>query len=117
MVLLVSLLLVSFISAQKFSVRKSLERGFRIYLTRADDFFYLLHHALRSLLREAQTYATLRAQQRGNYSNDHMLKVSVSDFEAKAREINYLGNLEEYSSELESHFLGHFVFLNVTIKF
>jgi hypothetical protein len=59
-------------------------------------FFYLLHHALRSLLREAQTYATLRAQQRGNYSNDHMLKVSVSDFEAKAREINYLGNLEEF---------------------
>ena len=29
----ISLLLVSFISAQKFSARKSLERGFRIYLT------------------------------------------------------------------------------------
>jgi DNA replication licensing factor MCM2 len=97
----ISVLLTSFISAQKFSVRKSLERGFRRYLTRADDFFHLLVHALRSLLREAQTYATLRAQQRGAYPNDLMLKVLVDDFEAKAREINYIGSLDEfYNSEM-----------------
>jgi len=92
----ISVLLTSFISAQKFSVRKSLERGFRRYLTRADDFFHLLIHALRSLLREAQTYATLRAQQRGAYPNDLMLKVLVDDFEAKARDINYIGSLDEF---------------------
>ena len=94
----ISILITSFISAQKFSVRKSLERGFRKYLTRTDDFFHLLLHALRSLLREAQTYATLKAQQRGAYPNDLVLKVPIDDFEAKAREINYMGSLDEFTS-------------------
>mmetsp|Transcript_7393 Transcript_7393/g.25225 ORF Transcript_7393/g.25225 Transcript_7393/m.25225 type:complete len:222 (+) Transcript_7393:2029-2694(+) len=92
----ISILLTSFISAQKFSVRKSLERGFRKYLTRAGDFFHLLLHALRSLLREAQTYATLKAQQRDSHPNDSVLKVLLGDFEAKAREINYIGDLNEF---------------------
>lgn len=101
----ISVLLTSFISAQKFSVRNSLERGFSRYLTRADDFFYLLFHALRSLLREAQTYAALKAQQRGNHSDDMVLKVSIDDFAAKARELNYIGSLDEfYQSDL---FLKH----------
>merc|ERR1711865_218764 len=83
----ISVLLTSFINAQKFSVRKSLERGFRKYLSRSGDFFHLLFHALRSLLREAQTYATLRAQQRGIDSTGLVLKVLKDDFEAKAREL------------------------------
>ena len=97
----ISILLTSFISAQKFSVRKSLERGFRKYLTRAGDFFHLHLHALRSLLREAQTYATLKAQQRDSHPNDSVLKVLLGDFEAKAREINYIGDLNERYPELK----------------
>jgi len=97
----ISVLLTSFINAQKFSVRKSLERGFRKYLTRAGDLFHLLLHALRSLLREAQTYAALKAQQRGTPSSRMVLKVLIDDFEAKARELNYTGNLDEfYSSDI-----------------
>lgn len=92
----ISVLLTSFINAQKFSVRKSLERGFRKYLTRAGDLFHLLLHALRSLLREAQTYAALKAQQRGTPSSHMVLKVLIEDFEAKARELNYAGNLDEF---------------------
>mmetsp|Transcript_26835 Transcript_26835/g.82531 ORF Transcript_26835/g.82531 Transcript_26835/m.82531 type:complete len:272 (-) Transcript_26835:243-1058(-) len=96
----ITVLLCSFVGAQKFSVRKSLERGFRKYLTRSGDFFHLLFHALRSLLREAQTYATLRAQQRGIDLTGLVLKVLKDDFEAKARELSYTGSLEEfYQSE------------------
>ena len=94
----ISVLLTSFINAQKFSVRKSLERGFRKYLTRAGDLFHLLLHALRSLLREAQTYAALKAQQRGTPSSRMVLKL-IEDFEAKARELNYAGNLDECLAE------------------
>lgn len=92
----ISVLLCSFISAQKCSVRKSLERGFRKYLTCSGDFFHLLFHALRSLLREAQTYATLKAQQRGTDLSGLVLKVSRDDFERKARELNYVGSLDEF---------------------
>ena len=95
----ISVLLTSFINAQKFSVRKSLERGFRKYLTRAGDLFHLLLHALRSLLREAQTYAALKAQQRGTPSSRMVLKELIDDFEAKARELNYAGNLDECLAE------------------
>ena len=75
-------------------MRKSLERGFRKYLTRAGDFFHVLFYALCSLLREAQAYAALKSQQRGTLSNG-VLKISVGDFEAKAREIDYIGSLDE----------------------
>jgi len=96
----IAVLLCSFVSAQKFSVRKSLERGFRKYLTHTGDLFHLLFHSLRSLLREAQTYATLRAQQRGVDLTGLVLKVLREDFEAKARELNYTGSLNEfYESE------------------
>jgi hypothetical protein len=47
-------------------------------------------------LREAQTYAALKAQQRGTPSSHMVLKVLIEDFEAKARELNYAGNLDEF---------------------
>ena len=82
----ISILVTSFINAQKFSVRSSLERGFHKFLTCTSDFFDLLLYALRSLLREAQTYATLRAHQRGVHGMNLELKVRVDDFELKVRE-------------------------------
>ena len=92
----ISILVTSFINAQKFSVRSSLERGFRKFLISASDFFDLLLYALRSLVREAQTYMTLRANQRGVHLLDLELKVPIDDFEAKVREFNYVGDLDEY---------------------
>ncbi|KAJ1449724.1 MCM2/3/5 family-domain-containing protein [Pelagophyceae sp. CCMP2097] len=87
----IAVLVGSFISAQKFSVRTSLERGFRKYLTTSADFDELLFNALQLLLREAQTYATLRSRP------DDALEVLVDDFEAKARELN-VHNLEAFYS-------------------
>ena len=40
-------MLESFITAQKFSVRRALRRGFQSYLTSAKDYHELLLHALR----------------------------------------------------------------------
>lgn len=109
----ISVLLTSFINAQKFSVRKSLERGFRKYLTRAGDLFHLLLHALRSLLREAQTYAALKAQQRGTPSSRMVLKVLIDDFEAKARELNYTGNLDECLAEPSLKLLNRSYYIDI----
>lgn len=92
----ISVLLTSFISAQKFSARKSLERGFRKYLTSAGDFFHLLFYALCSLLREAQAYAALKSPPQGFLPNDIGLKILVGDFEAKATEMDYIGDLNEF---------------------
>jgi len=92
----ISILVTSFINAQKFSVRSSLERGFHKFLTCTSDFFDLLLYALRSLLREAQTYATLRAHQRGVHGMNLELKVRVDDFELKVREYNYVSDLDEF---------------------
>ncbi|EGB03633.1 hypothetical protein AURANDRAFT_33730, partial [Aureococcus anophagefferens] len=49
----IATLVASFINAQKFSVRASLERGFRKFLTRTSDYFDLLFYELRSLIRDA----------------------------------------------------------------
>ena len=101
----ISILVTSFINAQKFSVRSSLERGFRKFLTSTSDVFDLLLYVLRSLVREAQTYLTLRAHQRGVNAVELELKVSIDDFEAKVREFNYAGNLDEYLRGVDYEFL------------
>lgn len=93
-------LITSFINSQKTSVRSALERGFRKYLVHYSDLFDLLLHALRSLMREAQTYAILRGS-RDRPTDDLELDVLIGDFEAKVLELNYAGGLEEfYTSKL-----------------
>ena len=91
----ITMLIASFINAQKNSVRSSLERGFRKYLVYRSDFFDLLLHALRSLMREAQIYSSLRTNRSPGLLTCCELEVLVTDFEAKAHEFNYQGNLEE----------------------
>ncbi|CAM9707302.1 unnamed protein product [Chrysoparadoxa australica] len=56
----IATLLESFIQAQKFSVRRSLQRGFQKYLTQSSDFFDLLLHELQELIRIEQTYQQLK---------------------------------------------------------
>lgn len=100
----ITMLIASFINAQKNSVRSSLERGFRKYLVYRSDFFDLLLHALRSLIREAQIYSSLRTNRSPGLLTCRELEVLVTDFEAKAHEFNYQGNLEEfYTSEVFSN--------------
>lgn len=56
----ISVMLYSFLQAQKFSVRTSLERGFRKYITQTSDFNELLMAELQKLMKDAETYARLR---------------------------------------------------------
>ena len=93
----IALLITTFINTQKTSVRSSLGRGFRKYLAHHTDLFDLLLHALRSLMREAQTYAILRANKELADAPIEFT-VSVGDFEAKVHELNFLGDLEEQAS-------------------
>ena len=93
----IAILVRSFINSQKKSVRASLERGFRKYIACSCDFFALLLHALRSLVREAQAYDALRLNPRGLASAEKspLLEVLVDDFEAKVCEFDGIGELEE----------------------
>jgi DNA replication licensing factor MCM2 len=52
----IRVMLESFISAQKFSVRRSLRRGFQPYLTQNKDFNELMMHALLQFARDAVVY-------------------------------------------------------------
>jgi DNA replication licensing factor MCM2 len=56
----ISVMLHSFMMAQKFSVRNALQRGFRRYLTEARDFHALLMNELQKLMRDAEIYERLR---------------------------------------------------------
>ena len=82
-------MLESFISSQKFSTRRSLERGFARYLNAAADYDELLLHALQALARDAQRYAAVRRYGRraaGRELDDEPLEVHMDDLEARARD-------------------------------
>lgn len=82
----ISLMLHSFLQAQKFSVRTSLERGFRRYITRATDFNQLLMSELQKLMRDNLTYNMMR---RGRIPEDEepTLEVPLSELEERAAEL------------------------------
>ena len=48
------------LQAQKFSVRTSLERGFRKYITTANDFNQLLMAELQKLMTDHLTYISIK---------------------------------------------------------
>ncbi len=79
----IAVLLQSFIQAQKFSVRRALEKGFRKYLRTGGDFNDLLMRELHRLVRQAQTFQQLKRRV-------HVDKITVDleDLETKAREFN-----------------------------
>ncbi|KAJ8603544.1 hypothetical protein CTAYLR_004887 [Chrysophaeum taylorii] len=82
----IAVVVKSFIDAQKTSVRAALHRGFRKYTQSASDYFDLLLHALRALVREAQTYASFKVRA-GAPQPDHY-EVLLDDLEHKARDYN-----------------------------
>lgn len=53
-------MLESFLQAQKISVRKSLQRGFRKYLTYGEASNQLLMHKLQGLVAEVEQYKLVR---------------------------------------------------------
>ncbi len=79
----IAVLLQSFIQAQKFSVRRSLEKGFRKYLHTGQDFNDLLMRELQRLVRQAQTFQQLKRR-----AHVDKMTVDLDDLEAKAREFN-----------------------------
>jgi len=83
----IQMMLTSFISAQKFSVRRNLERGFAKYLRSNKDKSHLLLHILQEMIRNEAMYQTIRSRQKGqDQSNNLILEVSMVDFQSRARE-------------------------------
>ena len=92
----IQMMLTSFISAQKFSVRRSLKRGFAKYLRSGKDKNHLLLHILQEMMRNEAMYQTIRNRQRGHDENTRLpLEVALEDFASRARE-RKVYNIEEF---------------------
>jgi len=83
----IAMMLQSFITAQKFSVRRQLQRSFAKYVTSGEDKVHLLLHILQDMMRNEAMYQTIRLRQRGQ-NNDMLgnLEIPLEEFEGKARD-------------------------------
>ncbi|OMJ15086.1 DNA replication licensing factor mcm2 [Smittium culicis] len=88
--------LSSFISAQKFSVARSLKRSFSKYLTVNSDFNELLYLMLCKLVQEKLTFYQFRNQ--GSFPNAIETTFEELELQAKSSQIYNLKNF--YSSKL-----------------
>ena len=77
-------MLESFLQAQKVSVRKSLQRNFRKYITFGEENNQLLMHLLQGLIRDVEKFQQLLGSGNGATS----IEVFITDFRAKAKELN-----------------------------
>jgi DNA replication licensing factor MCM2 len=83
----IGMMLHSFITAQKFSVRRQLKRSFAKFLSTGEDRAHLLLHILQDMMKKEKDYQIIRHRQRGNGADElDMLEVPLSDFVSKARE-------------------------------
>ena len=83
----IGMMLQSFITAQKFSVRRQLKRSFAKFLSTGEDRAHLLLHILQGMIRNEQVYQTIRLRQRGQGKEMlDTLEIPLSEFEGKARE-------------------------------
>lgn len=96
----IRMMLESFITAQKFSVRRSLRRSFAKYISSGEDRAYLLLHMLQDLFRKEQMYQVIRMRQK-KVDPDllEMLEVPVYELESAARERRIYNVTEFLSSE------------------
>ena len=83
----IRMMLQSFIQAQKFSVRRALQRSFRKFISSSEDRAYLLLHILQDMFRKEQMYQVIRLRQR-NQTEEALgtLEVPMEDLESRARE-------------------------------
>uniref|UniRef100_A0A7S2EDJ0 DNA replication licensing factor MCM2 n=1 Tax=Ditylum brightwellii TaxID=49249 RepID=A0A7S2EDJ0_9STRA len=87
----ITMMLHSFIMAQKFSVRRSLQRSFAKFLSSREDKAHLLLHILQDMMRNEAMYQTIRQSQRsGTEKGDGVLagalEVLLEEFESRARD-------------------------------
>lgn len=82
----VKMMLESFITAQKFSVRRSLRRSFAKFISSGEDRVHLLLHILQDMMRNEAMYQTIRQQQLKEKDVPEILEVSVGEFETRARD-------------------------------
>ncbi|EJK76772.1 hypothetical protein THAOC_01447, partial [Thalassiosira oceanica] len=84
----ISMMLESFITAQKFSVRRSLRRSFAKYMSSGEDRVHLLLHILQDMMRNEAMYQTVKRQQQGRNADDlpEVLEVPLDEFEGRARD-------------------------------
>ncbi|KAG9221036.1 hypothetical protein CCMSSC00406_0002364 [Pleurotus cornucopiae] len=71
----------SFVSAQKMSIKKTLQRGFRKYLTQSRDHEELLAFVLGQLIKEKARYYQLQ-----HHSQPELVTVKLSELEERAKE-------------------------------
>lgn len=83
----IRMMLESFISAQKFSVRRALKRSFGKFLTTGQDRAHLLLHILQDMFRKEQLYQVIRLRQM-NQAEEALerLEVPLDELESRARE-------------------------------
>jgi DNA replication licensing factor MCM2 len=67
------------------SVRKTLQKNFRKYITFGEENNQLLMHQLQGLIRDAEKYQQLLGPTRGTASS---IEVYISDLKTKAKELN-----------------------------
>ncbi|KAL4080313.1 MCM2/3/5 family-domain-containing protein [Scleroderma yunnanense] len=79
--LAISVAVGSFVSAQKMSIKKTLERGFRKYLTQARDYEELLAFILGQLVKEKARFYQLQ-----RHEQLEVLTIKVSDLDDRAKE-------------------------------
>ena len=84
----IKMMLESFISAQKFSVRRSLRRSFAKFLSSGEDRVHLLLHILAELMRNETTYQKIRHKQSKDYEMPALMEVPLEEFESRARDMS-----------------------------
>ncbi|PWN49465.1 putative DNA replication licensing factor [Violaceomyces palustris] len=91
----------SFVSAQKMSVKKTLERGFRKYLHQAKDHDELLAFLVGGIVKDRMRFAQLGARRRGGAEEEEMvITVPVSELESRAKEVDVFDVRPFLSSKL-----------------
>ncbi|KAJ3033682.1 MCM DNA helicase complex subunit [Rhizophlyctis rosea] len=91
----ISVTVKSFISAQKYSVQKQLEKSFSKYLTRSQDNFELIHHVLSEVVKEHIKFYY--------YGHDQMpeeIEIDMEELEMRCRELNIHDLQPYYDSRL-----------------
>ncbi|KAI6121457.1 MCM-domain-containing protein [Pisolithus sp. B1] len=77
----ISVAVGSFVSAQKMSIKKTLERGFRKYLTQARDYEELLAFILGQLVKDKARFHQLQ-----RHEQPELVTVNVSQLDERAKE-------------------------------
>ncbi|KAG0706135.1 MCM-domain-containing protein [Suillus ampliporus] len=77
----ISVAVGSFVSTQKMSIKKTLERGFRKYLTQARDYEELLAFLLGQLVKEKARFHQLQ-----RHEQPELITVKVSELDERAKE-------------------------------